>query len=43
MEPESKERTELRHEPVPGYPRIFLIAITVGTIYLGFIFLEGLF
>ena len=27
----------LAHEPVPGYKRIFFVAIAVGTLYLAYI------
>jgi len=33
-----EEKMELSHEPVPGYVRIFHIAIIIAVIWLGFIF-----
>lgn len=37
MEHEHEELMELKHDPVPGYRPIFLVAIMVGLLYLGFI------
>jgi hypothetical protein len=42
MEHDHDERMELTHEPVPGYRPIFLVAITVGLLYLGFILFRTL-
>jgi len=42
MTEEKKEQMELVHEPVPGYRKVFFIAITIGTLYLGFILLKTL-
>ncbi len=42
MSEERKEKMELSHEPVPGYMAIFLIAITIGVLYLGFILFKTL-
>jgi len=33
---------ELSHEPVPPYPTVFYVAITLSALYLGFIFLKTL-
>ncbi len=35
------ELMELRHEPVPGYRRALYIALALGVLYLGAIFLLG--
>lgn len=32
-----EELMELTHDPVPGYRPVFLVAITVGLLYLGYI------
>lgn len=37
MPEETEEKMELTHEPVPGYRRIFFIAIAIGLLYLGII------
>lgn len=39
MMPE-EEKTELAHEPVPGYRTVFYITIAAAIIYLGYIFLS---
>ena len=39
---EKEELKELRHEPVPGYRKIFFIVLTIGALYLGIIFLNTL-
>ena len=33
-----EEKMELSHEPIPIYIKIFHISITIGVLYLGFIF-----
>jgi hypothetical protein len=33
-----EEKMELSHEPVPGYKKIFHIAVLLSSIYLGIIF-----
>ncbi len=43
MTGEREEKMELAHEPVPGYRKIFFIAITIGALYLGFILYKTLF
>ena len=35
-----EEKMILDHEPVPGYRRVFYIAVFVGFLYLGIIFLK---
>ena len=40
--PEHEEKMILDHEEVPGYRPIFLIAITVGILYLAYILLRTL-
>ena len=35
----NEEKMELSHEPVPGYRKVFHIAILVGVLYLGAIFI----
>jgi hypothetical protein len=37
-----EELKELRHEAVPGYRKIFFIAIIIAVLYLGIIFLNTL-
>ena len=37
MNQENGERTELSHDPVPGYRTVFFVALTVGVLYLGLI------
>lgn len=37
MTEEKAEKMELTHEPVPGYRRIFFIAIAIGGLYLSLI------
>jgi hypothetical protein len=37
-----EELQELRHEAVPGYRMIFFIAIIIGILYLGIIFMNTL-
>ena len=39
---ESDEKMVLDHEEVPGYRPIFYAAITVGILYLAFIFFKTL-
>ena len=43
MNDKKKEKMELSHEPVPGYRRIFFIAITIGALYLGLILFNTVF
>lgn len=38
MNKKEEERTELRHEPEPGYRRIFYIVFSVAILYLFIIF-----
>jgi hypothetical protein len=42
MTEKKEEKMELSHEPVPGYRRIFFIAITIGALYLGVILYKTL-
>ena len=42
MTEQREEKMELSHEPVPGYRRIFFIAITIGALYLGLILYKTL-
>ena len=42
MSEERNEKMELSHKPVPGYRTVFLIAITIGVLYLGFILFKTL-
>jgi len=37
-----KEKMELTHEPVPGYRKVFFIAIAIGALYLGLILFKTL-
>lgn len=37
------EKMILAHEPVPGYPKIFVFVLVIAVIHLGFIFLRSLF
>ncbi len=37
-----EEKMELSHEPVPGYPRVFVIIVVIAVIHLGFIFIRSL-
>ena len=41
MKEKTKEIMELRHEPVPGYKKIFYIVFAVGVLYLAAVFLFG--
>jgi putative component of toxin-antitoxin plasmid stabilization module len=41
MNKEMEGRTELRHEPEPGYRRIFYIVLSVAILYLCVIFVFG--
>lgn len=41
MDKKHKELTELKHDPVPGYKRIFYIVFTIGVLYLIAVFLFG--
>ena len=38
MSEEREEKMELSHDAVPGYRTAFFIAITIGVLWLGFIF-----
>lgn len=38
-----EEKMVLSHDPVPGYPKIFAIAIAIGVMHLAFIFLRSIF
>ncbi|MDI6889588.1 MAG: hypothetical protein QMC83_01415 [Thermodesulfovibrionales bacterium] len=40
MHEEGEEIMELTHEPVPIYRKIFFIAVIIGALYLGIIFLN---
>lgn len=42
MHKEKEEKMELSHEPVPGFRKIFIIAIIIAILYLGIIFLNTL-
>ncbi len=42
MTEQREEKMELSHEPVPGYRRVFFIAITIGALYLGLILYKTL-
>lgn len=35
-----RQKMELSHEPVPGFRKIFFIAIIIAILYLGIIFLK---
>jgi len=35
-----EEKMVLAHEPVPGYRKVFYMAVLVGFLYLGIIFLK---
>lgn len=37
---EGEEKMELSHEPVPGFRKIFFIAIIIAILYLGIILLN---
>lgn len=39
---EHEEKMILDHEEVPGYRPVFLVAITLGILYLAFIFFQTL-
>lgn len=39
---EHEEIMILDHEAVPGYRPVFLVAITIGILYLGYIFFRTL-
>ena len=39
---DEEERMILSHEPVPGYRKVFAIALTIGAIYLAVILLNTL-
>lgn len=41
MHGEKGERMDLSHEPVPGYKRIFYVALAMGLLHLAGIFLYG--
>ena len=41
MNEEQEVKTELRHEPVPGYRRIFYIVLSIAVLYLCIIFILG--
>ncbi len=41
MEKETKEITELKHEPEPGYEKIFKIVLSVAVLYLCILFVLG--
>jgi len=43
MNDKKEEKMELSHEPVPGYRKIFFIAITIGALYLGIILFNTVF
>ncbi len=38
MHKEKGDLQELKHDPVPGYRTVLLIALLIGTAYLAFIF-----
>ena len=40
---EIEGKMELTHEPAPPYKSVFLIAITIGVLYLGLILFMTLF
>ncbi|MEW6675988.1 MAG: hypothetical protein AB1348_08325 [Nitrospirota bacterium] len=42
MGEEIEELMELTHEPIPIYRKIFFIAIAIGVLYIGIIFLNTL-
>jgi len=42
MTEQREEKMELSHEPVPGYRRVFFIAITIGALYLGLLLYKTL-
>jgi hypothetical protein len=37
MKKEGEDLMELAHEPVPGYKKVFYIAMTIATLYLAII------
>lgn len=39
---EIEGKMELGHEPIPPYRSVFLIAITIGVLYLGLILMKTL-
>jgi hypothetical protein len=39
---QQQRKMVLSHEPVPGYRRLFLIALAAGVLYLGLIFWKSL-
>lgn len=41
MKKEHEELMELRHEPVPGYKKIFYVIFAIGVSYLCAVFLFG--
>ena len=38
-----EEKMELSHKPVPGYKKVFHVAILLSVIYLGIIFWQSFF
>jgi hypothetical protein len=38
-----EEKTELSHEPVPGYKTVLGITVIVAVIYLGIVFYRSFF
>jgi hypothetical protein len=42
MAEEEKEKEELVHEPVEGYPAAFYAVVAVALVYLGVIFIAGI-
>tara|TARA_B100000315_G_scaffold259397_1_gene315305 strand:+ start:37727 stop:37858 length:132 start_codon:yes stop_codon:yes gene_type:complete len=43
MKNEKEEITELKHEPEPGYEKIFKIVLSVAVFYLFLLFVIGSF
>jgi len=37
-----EEKMELGHEPVPGYKKVFLIALTIAVIYFAIIMFNSI-
>jgi len=37
----NEEKEELRHEPEPGYSRIYYIVLSIAVLYLCIIFILG--
>jgi len=42
MKTDEKEKMELTHKPVKGYPVIFYITVGIAVIYLAVVFINSL-